>query len=801
MINYSMNTTLMNPWNNAIKEAVERIPPLWPLSRFVAVNPFVGLSKFDFSAAASLLKKATGSSMAMPPSFYRERYHSELIAPEDLKKAVVELSGSDVMVANLLSALESESWESDSEDFLSLPSSWLDRTKGSRWGAFITEEISKWCTAYFDDGQALWSLPWKNRSLFAAWKSAASLDYNPAIMGIAGWRKLVATLSEDPLVVIGECATQLCIGEQEATDVFHALLLSIAGWAGHLQFLAHEKRLKGEREELFCDLLAIRIVYELALQYSCCSDKAYSPFKKSTNSPLQPQLVWQRAHECAMQRLLFAQLSENANRADCLVSKKSKPLFQAVFCIDVRSEVYRRSLEEVAPEMETIGFAGFFGFPIEVVAAGEKSGAPQCPVLLSPSAKVVKSSQESLEAVGRHKKIASLWKFFKSSAVCSFIFVEVAGLGFFFKILQELFHRRHAASKTKDHCHIDITTIPLEHQISMAAAALRHMGFPQRGFARLILFCGHGGQTDNNPYGSSLDCGACGGHTGEANARTAASILNGSDVRLGLAAIGILIPEETRFIGALHNTTTDEVTVFEEEDSLPLSHQKDRDLLLDSLAQASIQTRKRRALQLGLDPSSPCLKELIEIRSRDWSQVRPEWGLAGNYAFIVAPRERTRNIDLKGRVFLHDYCYESDQEEATLELLLSAPVVVASWINLQYYGSTVDNRSFGSGDKTLHNVAGRLAVFEGNGGDIRTGLPWQSLHNGKNWVHEPLRLHVCIEAPAEAIDRILKKHPSVACLVANKWIYLFAMSKEGREFLKSDGQGGWRSELSDSKNQ
>jgi len=90
---------------------------------------------------------------------------------------------------------------------------------------------------------------------------------------------------------------------------------------------------------------------------------------------------------------------------------------------------------------------------------------------------------------------------------------------------------------------------------------------------------------------------------------------------------------------------------------------------------------------------------------------------------------------------------------------MTAPMVVANWINMQYYGSVVDNRRFGSGNKVLHNVVGgALGVLEGNSGDLRTGLSMQSLHDGTRWVHEPLRLSVFLEAPEIAIDDIIARH-------------------------------------------
>ena len=122
---------------------------------------------------------------------------------------------------------------------------------------------------------------------------------------------------------------------------------------------------------------------------------------------------------------------------------------------------------------------------------------------------------------------------------------------------------------------------------------------------------------------------------------------------------------------------------------------------------------------------------------------------------------------------------------------MTAPVVVASWISLQYYGSTVAPEAFGSGNKLLHNVVGGIGVFEGNGGRLRAGLPWQSIHDGKDYVHEPLRLSVCIEAPREAMSDILSRHEAVRALFDNRWLHLFAMDEEGRLAFRYIGDLQW----------
>ncbi|MEO8011797.1 MAG: putative inorganic carbon transporter subunit DabA, partial [Dokdonella sp.] len=239
----------------------------------------------------------------------------------------------------------------------------------------------------------------------------------------------------------------------------------------------------------------------------------------------------------------------------------------------------------------------------------------------------------------------------------------------------------------------------------------------------------------------------------------------------------------------LHDTTTDEVTIFNREE-LPASHQEDLARLQPWLQSAGRAARSERAPLLKLDAGRSIDAQVI-ARSRDWSQVRPEWGLAGCANFIAAPRHCTAGLDLGGRSFLHSYDWRQDEGFGVLELIMSAPMVVASWISLQYYGSSVDNRAFGCGNKVLHNVVGTLGVLEGNGGDLRTGLPWQSVHDGERLIHEPLRLSVVIAAPVDAINGVMAKHASVRELVDNGWIHLFAISDTPTTVQRCTGSLQW----------
>jgi len=217
---------------------------------------------------------------------------------------------------------------------------------------------------------------------------------------------------------------------------------------------------------------------------------------------------------------------------------------------------------------------------------------------------------------------------------------------------------------------------------------------------------------------------------------------------------------------------------------LPDTHRLDIEDLQAALCTAAKSARRERAASLGLDGTAPNFDKQVHARSRDWAQVRPEWGLAGNAAFIAAPRCRTKTAELQGRVFLHNYDHDADVDDSTLELIMVAPMVVANWINLQYYASTVNNPIFGSGNKVTHNVVGTLGVCQGNSGDLQVGLPFQSVHDGKKWMHEPLRLHVFIEAPRARIAAVLAKHENVRQLVDNGWLLLFAIEEEGGSYSR-----------------
>ena len=819
-------------WDEAIHGACARIAPLWPLKHFVAVNPFLGFSQQSFASACAFLGRVTGASMLMPRAFYAHAISAGVMETTDLAAAIAAAPADWRLPDSAEKLGEAAFCEpgrrvrpravvatvAETLDQLAAGDRQTSRT------AFMIDEIGRFCAAYFDEGQSVWRLPARGAPLYAAWRSAMRYDRNPEAMGISGFRAAVAKAPADPREAIRAVVEALGIPERAIVDYLHRALFDIGGWAAYARYLGWSKELDGERDETIVELLAVRVVWGFAL-FLERQDAAFTAAwrRAMTDAASAPQdeqlgddpdltidLLLHEAYEVAFQRRWLERLTAKTDAA----ATTRRPALQAAFCIDVRSEVVRRAIETAWPEAETIGFAGFFGFPIEYVPLGATRGGAQCPVLLKPSVIVCESidgadDEEEQSLLGLRllrRRAVKGWKAFKLSAVSCFAFVETAGLLYAAKIAGDALGLTRpvvdprndgldAATRGRMGPRIEPREIGGRHtgfayarRVDMAEAVLRGMSLTSN-FAPMVMLAGHGSTSANNPHATGLDCGACGGHTGEANARVAAALLNDRSVRAGLLARGIEIPADSWFVAALHDTTTDEIRLFDGAKAPP-THGRLLGELKQRLARAGALAREERAPSLGL--SGPKVASAIFARSRDWSQVRPEWGLANNAAFIAAPRALTRGLVLHGRSFLHSYDWRQDREWRTLELILTAPLVVASWINLQYFGSAVNNRAFGAGNKTLHNVVGAIGVMEGNAGDLRVGLPWQSVHDGKRLAHEPLRLNTFVAAPRDAIDLIIARHENLRRLVDNAWVHLFALDDAGRPTHRYRDKLEWR---------
>ncbi|RKN41137.1 putative inorganic carbon transporter subunit DabA [Micromonospora endolithica] len=695
----------------------------------------------------------------------------------------------------------------------------VDRAVGTRIGADVDELVAGWCAAHAGRPAARWPVPGPaDDGCWTRWRRMAGADLAPARPGLTGLRALVDVLPAAPDRAVAALLRALGVAPAAWSAYLSRSLLRLPGWAGYARW---SQTHPGERPDLTpLDLLAVRLSYELALAGDAAHrhlgvpptvtavTAATAPTPGTPGaaepaalarltqalgvdaptlallpeetvsvlcdvvvelSPARQAEVWLAAAEHAYRRRLRSRLDHGV-RPRPRRAARATTLAQAVFCIDVRSEGLRRHLEAAGP-VDTYGFAGFFGLPVRTVAADANRGRDRCPVLMRPVATV----EETADATRvRRRRARQAWRrafaAAKASPVGAFAFVEVASvLATSALALRAVAPGRFAppADDTAPTVADLDAALTLDEQVYYAEATLRTIGLTA-GFAPLVLLCGHGATSTNNPYAAALDCGACGGNRGGVSARLVAALLNRPEVREALAGRGIHLPADTHVLAGEHDTVTDEVRLFD-VDAVPARLRPRVDDLTRRLAEAGAGLRAERATKL---PGRPRPRHLLR-RASDWAQVRPEWALAGNAAFIAAPRELTAGRDLGCRTFLHSYDWTGDPDAVALETIMTGPLVVAAWINLQYYFSTVDPHRLGAGTKTVHTVLGdALGVLSGSGGDLRVGLPLQSVGDGTRTVHDPLRLLAVIHAPRHLVETVLGRNPALRQLVDGGWMSL-----------------------------
>lgn len=798
-----------------LQNVSESVSPVWPLKDYVAVNPFQGISERSFLNARKFLRIFSDCEMLMPLKHYAAEFQAGSFDTDDIAAALKELE-EDVTGYQSLPALSDivkllrnqeigsnstrTQEKSSSDRQLKSFSEIFDQQTQGDWTEKFNNEISKFCAMHYDQGESVWSSPWQGLPLYQAWRSAAEQDRNIEVLGVTGFRRFVSELPHTPEAALLTLLSKLKLPPVlwETSLLCQAYLLP--GWSAWCKYQSEQEGTADLLSSDLAGLLAIRLAYEAALSennsfeidWNSITRNGSASFRVNSETDQQDlvRYVLLRATEIACRNSLLHSIAAPSG-AKPLASKRQ--LAQMVFCIDVRSERIRRQLETLSSEIDTLGFAGFFGIPMEYIPLGEDSGDSHVPVLLQPQFQVYEELPSASQDAQEHelkkrslvKTFRALWKKLQQSALGCFPFVESMGLLYGVKLGQNTWGKRSAGleNQTSGSGHSQNAAGPslnglgkqgvtLEKLTDLAESILKNMSLTD-AFGRFVVFCGHESQTVNNPLKAGLDCGACGGHSGAPNARVAARIMNQSAIRRGLEQRGILIPEDTVFVAAVHNTTTDQISYFE-TDSIAESHESDLAELLSITRTASRLARQDRVPELQSQTEQDLLRRAV-----DWSEIRPEWGLAGNAALIIGPRELTRQIDLKGKAFLHEYNREQDSQGCVLETLMTAPMIVAHLINMQYYASTVDQRYFGSGNKTLHNVVGGFGILSGNTGDLKTGLPWESLHSGENYQHRPLRLQVMINADRDVIESIVAKHSLLNQLLNGGWIYLTAIEAEG----------------------
>ncbi|MDT0575970.1 DUF2309 domain-containing protein [Croceicoccus sp. F390] len=861
------------------------VAPLWPLESAIAVNPLSGFEEYPFEIAVERAAKQFAARRQLPVAQWREMMQAGHIDERALRDAAIEhLGGLDAAFSMLgldVSRLDLLMARLSAPPVSPVPVSPVHDAPVHDAPAMLARDaalIAKWCAAFFDQGQATSAMPHRQLGLYPA--VLALIGHDPdfrALTGAAG-QELLLSVPRNPLEAIAEGLCQLEIAPDDQVDWLGCMVSRLPGWAGHIRWRNEnaDAAISAGNPGTMADLLALWML--LARSGASHTAAAADPPLTARPPAGQPSVTTTQTDLARHFGLLDSQIdalppyardqfaaiagldedsmaalfmtAAEQTYANALAPKlrsaavrprlASTPDAQLVFCIDVRSEPFRRALEAQG-NYETLGYAGFFGLPIAAHPAGGARRKRLLPVLLSPQHDVAEQASAGHEREARavidnaasQKHLSRLLDTAKQGGATAFATAEavgpLAGLLMVARTVAPRWvggmkqRRQIARQNTLGPC-LDRHCIPnegsgehtgtgqkglgnsglghsgaedidtrggvftLEEKIGFATALFRLTGLPA-DTARLVVLVGHGGTTVNNPYAAALDCGACGGHAGGFNARVLTQMLNDPQVRAGLAADGLPVALHTSFVAAEHDTTTDVVTILDAAE-VPDTHRDDLAVLVQDLQQAGDTNRARRAVLLERRPDD------LERGAMHWGEVRPEWALSGNAGFIVGPRWLTSEVDLGGRAFLHSYDWTDDADGTALTTILTAPMVVAQWINCQYLFSTIDNDRFGSGNKVTQNVLGGIGVVQGNGGDLRIGLPYQSLFRDDGTpFHVPQRLLTVVLAPFDLVEKVVMSNGVLKRLFGLGWVSLVVIDPvtgEAQRWRRDEqAAGGW----------
>ncbi|HVM14627.1 MAG TPA: DUF2309 domain-containing protein [Egibacteraceae bacterium] len=821
-----------------VSKAAEIIAPLWPLTSFVAVNPLLGLQHLPFDDATAVARRWLRARTHLTLAAFREAHARGATNDADLRCAIIEV---DPKLESQLSFEIGERTVDAVEivrlDLLVGPDDKPRDASRDRLGRTdvetikaVDELVAAWCGVFVDEAHVPWPMPRREQGFFRAWRELARHDRRlRRLAGPSGMRWL-AQLPDRPVEALAASLDALDV-DGDCVDALRLHLGRLPGWAGYARW--HEEWAPPDP-----DCPPFRLVDLLAVQMAATAAAAHGAAPPPPPPPDQEaeKLLEQRAAAVlaalggtsddpfvtsavrgvleqvppAVRKSMWLEAQEG-NFRDRLLGLLSRPDpgpvtgrpdVQAAFCIDVRSEGLHRHLQTCGP-YDTFGFAGFFGVPVRWRPLGSTESQPRCPPLLEADHEVAEQplvpdgadgylTAQRAAGAGHgafHGAKGSLSGPFVLAEAAGYIMGPAAGVRTLgpslVRRLRGLKTRRVAPPQTRPVVEAedgDGSGLALEERVSFGESIVRTMGLTR--FARLIVLCGHGSYTVNNPHAASYDCGACAGAPGGPSARVAVAILNDPGVRAGLVERDIMVPDDTLFVAAQHDTVSDEVTVLDRK-AVPDTHEQLVAAFERDVALAGERLARERAERLPGDPRK------VRIRGDDWAQVRPEWGLAGNAAFVVGPRSITAELDLACRVFLHSYDAESDGDGSALETILTAPLVVGQWISAQYYFSSVDPDQFGAGDKTLHNPVGGIGVLIGEGGDLQVGLPAQAVGVGDRRVHEPLRLLAVIQAPLERTEAIIQRNQVLQELIGGKWISVAGRSHGDEQWSIRSPDGTW----------
>ncbi len=802
-----------------IQDTIENIshwlPSQGPIKDFIHHNTLHAVQHLPFHKGVALAGKIFGARSYLPMQDYQKRYREGRIKDDAINWA---LDRDDIPAFQKVKIRQALFAEQDNSHYP--PVSLANHGIRNAWLNHIELELNtlvhpilfRLLGNFLDQGISRWTLPKENESF---WDCIGRLSHNsllplypfshPAIQGL-----LLSSTDQ----AIFDCLHRIVGSEDLYEQYILEMLLAHPGWAGMVHIIEHNpKALLAARKISVKELIAVELVCELAFlrkkkgfHFAKVVDiklpKGTTLLKEGMPEPNIPITlkVWHEAMEWSLYKELLTAIK---SKPQSTINQKPQQTTQAFFCIDDRECSIRRYLEELDPNVETFGAAGFFGIDFLYQGLDDAYPVAQCPIIITPKHLVKETSTKpDSEAENKTEKLTKLH--FKSHSVFrGWLYTQTLGLGYAFRMAWDVFSpdsklpKIKKLSEVKVHSHLHLlreNENPTEEGYLLGfsypemadriGGLLTNIGLTQN-FAPLVVVVAHGSSSVNNPHFAAYDCGACSGKPGAPNARAFAWMANQIEVRRILADRGILIPEATQFVAALHNTSRDEVDYFDEHLLAPESVPA-LDAFKVTMLNALERNARERCRWFELSPGTKSISaahDHVGARASSIFEPRPEYNHSNNLYAIIGRRQLTRNLFMDRRAFLHSYNPDTDPSGNILVRILSAVIPVCGGINLEYLFSRVDNSVYGAGTKLPHNVIGLLGVANGVEGDLRTGLPQQMIE-----VHEPARLLIIIEQTCDTIDKTIANLGDLREWLDNDWVRLVSCQPTDRKmFLFSKG--------------
>lgn len=763
------------------------LPSQSPLKDFIHHNTLHAFQNMPFHDAMRQSSEMFGYKVYLRLDEYRNMYSSGRISDIVLNNTILKYHQPSVLVKWKEQLIEKNYDTNVHPRIGSLRANWSKHYK-INLDKFTHPTLFRLLNNYLDQGIAMHTFPIYPDGFIASIKELQKHSY------IGLFKTERARLLFEHSNIDIKYLLELLVGDER---LFEAYLFdqqfAHPGWSGMVSVLEDQPNSLYDKRKISLKEL---IQFELLLEIDGLDSKFnenWKPLKSVIdqipdsffkeaipNELFQVYSIWQEAFE-------WTYYTEVLNGIIHKKQVEKRPIdvsFHALFCIDDRECSFRRHIESIDQHADTYGTPGFFNVEFYFQPENSKFYTKVCPAPIQPKyiIKEVDSTTKQKSDVHFTKHTHSL--------ISGWLISQTLGFWSALKLFFNIFKPGVSPATSYSFRHMDKQgKLSIEHIEGSASIDGLQVGFTIEEMAnrvegllksiglinienKLVYAVGHGASSINNTHYAGYDCGACSGRPGSVNSRVISYMANHPKVREILRQRGIQIHEGAKFIGALHDTTRDEIE-FYDFDSLNEEHLKSHQqnvITFNKALDRNAKERSRRFILLNTKRDDIKVHERVKLRSVSLFEPRPELNHATNTLCIIGGRHLSYGLFLDRRSFLNSYNPKSDPNGQFLLPILNAAAPVCGGINLEYYFSRTDNYKLGAGTKLPHNVMGLIGVANGTDGDLRTGLPWQMVE-----VHDPMRLLVIVEHYPDTILEVLSKNPDTENWFLNNWIHLVAV--------------------------